>query len=121
PGYEPFRASGMAEDRDALVTILEEIPDPGRLRFALYLVFVVQDRIQQRTMNFNLPIVADEAKLAELVHEEADAGPGRADHFSQCFLADIGTDRLRASLLAKIRQQKQQSRQSFFAGIKELV
>ena len=55
----------MAEDRDALVMILEEIPDPGRLRFALDLGLIVQDRIQQRTMDFNLHIVVDEAKLAE--------------------------------------------------------
>jgi hypothetical protein len=81
-----------------------EIPDPGSL-FALDLGLIVQDRIQQRTMDFNLHIVVDEAKLAEFVHEEADAGPGRANHFGQGFQADIGNDRLRTTLLAKIRQQ----------------
>ena len=68
-----------------------EIPDPGSL-FALDLGLIVQDRIQQRTMDFNLHIVVDEAKLAEFVHEEADAGPGRADHFGQGFQADIGNE-----------------------------
>jgi hypothetical protein len=31
-------------------------------------------------------VVADEAKLAEPVHEEADAGSRRSNHFGQCFL-----------------------------------
>jgi hypothetical protein len=89
-------------------------PGPGPFswrrssRFALDLGFVVQDRIQQRTVDFNFSVVADEAKLAEFVHEEADAGSGRADHFGQGFLADIGNDGLRTPLLAEIRQQKQQ-------------
>ena len=94
----------MAKNRGALVMIPGDIPDPGSL-FALDLGLIVQDRIQQRTMDFNLHIVVDEAKLAEFVHEEADAGPGRADHFGQGFQADIGNDRLRTTLLAKIRQQ----------------
>ena len=42
---------------------------------------------------------ADEAELAESVHEEADAGSRRSNHFGQCFLADVRSDRLRAPLL----------------------
>ena len=40
---------------------------------------------------------------------------------AECFLADIRSDRLRAALLAEIRQQEQQARQPFFTGVEELV
>ena len=50
-----------------------------------------------------------------------DARPGRADHLGQGFLADVGNDRLRAALLAEIRQKKQKPRQPLFAGIEPLV
>jgi hypothetical protein len=33
----------------------------------------VQDRIEERMMHFDFSVVADEALLAELVHEETDA------------------------------------------------
>jgi hypothetical protein len=59
------------------------------LRVPVYLGLVVQNRIQQRIVNFNFSVVTDQAKLAEFVHEKAQAGPRRADHFSQCFLADV--------------------------------
>ena len=92
-----------------------------RFRIPVYLGLVVQDGIQQRVVNFDFSVVADEAKLAELVHEEAHARPGRTDHFSQCFLADVGADKLWAAILAKIRQQKQQASQPFLARVKELI
>ena len=38
----------------------------------VYLGFVAQNRVQKRAMNLDLSIVADEAELAELVHEEAN-------------------------------------------------
>src|SRR6476660_10031812 len=40
-------------------------------------------------MNLDLSVVADEAKLAEFVHEMADTGSGGADHLRQCFLTDV--------------------------------
>jgi 5-carboxymethyl-2-hydroxymuconate isomerase len=49
----------------------------------------MQNGIQQRIMNLDLSIVADESKFAEFVHEGADAGSGRSDHLCQRFLADI--------------------------------
>ena len=55
----------------------------------LYLGLLMQNGIQQRIMNLDLSIVADESKLAEFVHEGADAGSGRSDHLCQRSLADI--------------------------------
>ena len=40
-------------------------------------------------MNLDVSVVIDEAKLAKLVHEMADAGSGSADHLCQCFLTNI--------------------------------
>src|SRR5580692_10685615 len=49
---------------------------------------VVEDQVQQRGVDLDAAIVLDQAELAELVHEEADARARRADHLGQCFLAD---------------------------------
>lgn len=40
------------------------------LRVSVYLWLVVQNRVQQGTVDLDLPVVADEAKFAELVHEK---------------------------------------------------
>ena len=61
-------------------------------------------------MNLDIPVVADEAQLAKLVHEVADSGSGGAYHFRQCFLTDVGADRLRTAFLAEIREQQKQPR-----------
>jgi hypothetical protein len=42
---------------------------------------VVQDDIQQRTVDLQLAVVLDEAQLPESVHEKADSRTSRADHF----------------------------------------
>jgi hypothetical protein len=49
----------------------------------------MQNGIQQRIMNLDFSIVADESKFAEFVHEGADARSGRSNHLCQHFLADI--------------------------------
>jgi hypothetical protein len=72
----------------------------------------MQDRTQQRIVDLNVPIIADEAQPAKLVHEIADPGSRGPDHFSQCFLTDVHADRLRAAFLAEIREQQQQPRQA---------
>jgi hypothetical protein len=72
-------------------------------------------------VNLDIPVVADEAQLAKLVHEVADSGSRGAYHFRQCFLTDVGTDRLCAALIAKIREQQEQPCKSPFARIEELV
>ena len=63
--------------------------DFARWIIPLYLGLFTQNGVQQRIVNFYLSIVADESKFAEFVHEGADARSGRANHLSQCFLADI--------------------------------
>ena len=57
-------------------------------------------------MNLYLSIVADESKLAEFVHESADAGSGGTNHLSQRFLADVWGDRLRAPFFAEVGRNK---------------
>lgn len=47
----------------------------------LDLRLVVQYRIQQRVMDFDLTIVTDKSEFAEFIHEETHAGSCRADHF----------------------------------------
>ena len=53
---------------------------------------VAEDDIRQgavylQSIQFN--VVVDEAQVAELVHEKADAGARRADHLRQRVLADL--------------------------------
>jgi hypothetical protein len=50
-------------------------------------------------------IVLDKAELPELVHKEADAGPGRPYHFRERPLAYFRDDGFRPSLFAEVRQQ----------------
>ena len=50
---------------------------------------VVQNHIQQRFVDPDVTVVFNKAELAEAIHEEADPGPGRADHFRQGFLRDL--------------------------------
>src|SRR5690606_2940236 len=74
---------------------------------------VVQDNTEQRTVNFKMTIVINEAHVPELVHEMADARSRRADHLGKCLLTDLGDDRFRFALFAEIRQQQQKPRQPF--------
>jgi hypothetical protein len=55
-----------------------------RLRTTL----VVQDDIQQRTVDLQLAVVLDEAQFPESVHEKADSRGSCADHFRQSLLTD---------------------------------
>src|SRR5476649_1692444 len=68
-----------------------------------------------------MAVVTDESKLAEFVHESANAGSGGADHLRQCFLTDIHQNRLRAAFLSEMREQKEKARESSLARIKQLV
>ena len=61
--------------------------------------------MQQRRMDLDFSVVADEAELPEFVHEKAYARACRADHFSQRLLTDIRIDQRRIAFLAEIRQQ----------------
>jgi len=72
-------------------------------------------------MDFNFSVVTDEAELAEFVHEKADPGPCRADHFGQRFLTDMRIDGRRITFLTKVRQQKEKPREALFTRIEQLV
>ena len=64
----------------------------------------MQNRTQQRIVDLDMPIIVDEAQLAKLVHEIADAGSRGSDHLSQCFLTNVQTDRPGASALEGLRR-----------------
>src|SRR5689334_23022713 len=72
-------------------------------------------------MNFKVTVVTEKAHAPKLVHEEADARAGGTDHLRKRLLTYFRNDWLRPALLAEIGQQKKRTRQSFFAGIEQLV
>ena len=82
---------------------------------------LMQNRAQQRIVDLDVPIIADEAQPAKLVHEIANAGSRGPDHLCQCFLTNVRADRLRAAFLAEIGEQQQQSSKPPLARIEELV
>jgi hypothetical protein len=77
-----------------------------------YFRFLVQHRVQERAMNFDLPVIGYEAELAKLIHEKADTGTCCADHFRQRFLADVRRDGLWGTFLSEICQEKEKPRES---------
>jgi hypothetical protein len=68
-------------------------------------------------VNLYFPVAADEALFAKFVHKEADARPGRADHFRQCFLTEDNRGRFGAPLFAEIREKQKKASEPSFAGI----
>ena len=67
---------------------------------------IVKHYVEQRTVDLHSTgVVFDESELSEAVHEEADAGPGGADHFGERLLADLGNNRLRLVIFAEMRKQ----------------
>lgn len=50
----------------------------------------MEQDIHERIEDFQLAVVLDEAKFAETIHEEVDAGAGGSNHFGEDFLADLG-------------------------------
>ena len=72
---------------------------------------LVQNDIQQRTVNLDAAVVVNEAQFSKLVHEKTNAGPGRADHVRERFLADFRDQWLRFVILAKVRQEAEADEQ----------
>ena len=68
-------------------------------------------------MDFNCSVVADQAQLSKLVHEKTNARSRRADHISQRFLIDTRVNRRGVTLFSKIREQQEEPRETFLAGI----
>jgi hypothetical protein len=82
---------------------------------------VTQHHVQQGVVNLQDSVVLDEPKPAKFVHEMAYAGPRGADHLRERLLAYLRYDRLRLTLLPEVRHQEENSCQTFFARIEELV
>ena len=93
----------------------------SRLLVFFNLRLVAQDCVQQRAVNFNCSIVADEAAFSKLIHKETYARPGRTDHFSQRPLTQNNRDRMCDPLFAEIREKQEKPCESSFARIEELV
>ena len=81
----------------------------------------MQDDAQQPAVNRQAVGVIDEAELLEFHHKMADARARRANHLRQMFLINSGEDSFGSAFLAKMREQQQNSRQAFLAGIEKLV
>src|SRR3984893_8353178 len=84
-----------------------------QLSFNLWLI--VENYVQQGTVDFNAAVVVNKTQFPEFVHEKTHARSRRADHFRQCLLADLCYDGLRPPFLAKIRQKQKWPRQTFLA------
>src|ERR1700722_4847751 len=86
---------------------------------------IVQDYIEQGAVDlqsaFGAAGVVDEAQLAEPVHEEADAGSGCADHFSQSLLTDLGDYGFWNAVFAEMSEQQKDAGQPLFAGVEKLI
>jgi hypothetical protein len=72
--------------------------------------FIVENHVQQGTVDFNVAVVVNETQFPKLVHEKTHARACRADHFRQCLLADFRNDRLGPTFFAKIRQEQKDPR-----------
>ena len=72
-------------------------------------------------MDLDAAVVINEPQLAKAVHKEADAGTGGADHLCESFLSDGRKKFRRFSGLTVIGHQKEEPRQTLFAGIEELI
>ena len=83
--------------------------------------FIVQNHVQQGTVDFNVAVVINKTQFSKSVHEKAHARSRRSDHLRQCLLADFRYDWLRSTFLAKIRQKQKDPCQSFLARIEQLI
>ena len=82
---------------------------------------LVQNEIQQGTVDLDATVVVNEAQFSTFVHEKTHAGPGRADHLRERLLADVRDHRLRFVFLAKVRQQQEQAGKTFLTRIEQLI
>src|SRR5260370_36101398 len=65
---------------------------------------LVQNHVQQGTVDFNVAVAITKTQFPKSVHEKAYARSRRADHIRQSLLADFRYDWLRPTFLATIRQ-----------------
>ena len=88
----------------------------------------MQNGVQQRLVNsyfavvfHEAHVVIDEAQLAEFVHEEADAGSRRPDHFRKRHLAESDGNDRRAAFLPVVREKQEQAGEPFLTRIEKLI
>ena len=72
-------------------------------------------------MDLRAAVVVNKAQFPEPVHEEADPRAGRASHFRQHLLTDLGNDGFRYPFLGKMGEQQQDPGQPFFTRIEKLI
>jgi hypothetical protein len=82
---------------------------------ALDVRLLVQNHIQQRTMDFYAAVVIDKTQFSKFVHESTDARSRRADHLCECLLADFRQDRFGFAFLPKIREKQEGPCQALLA------
>ena len=70
---------------------------------------VVQDEIEEGTVNFQSPFVFNEAQFPKPIHEETDSRPGRADHVGQRLLADLRNEKVHVVAFIPIVGQRQKN------------
>jgi hypothetical protein len=83
---------------------------------------VVQDNTQEGIFDVDpAAVVLDKSQFPEFVHEKIDARPRCANHLSQHLLGYFGKCFLKFARRSEAREQEQSARQSFLAGVEELV
>src|SRR5471032_1213738 len=127
PPHAPSMLYGTPSENSSSASLHTNVPTTSPMLAMVYLAgirsraSIAQDDAQQRLVDFDVAVVADEAQLPELVHEQDDPGPRRADDLGQGFLADRRRDLLRPAVLAEVGEQKQRACQPLLAGIEQLV
>ena len=81
----------------------------------------MKDDAEERAIDLEAAVVFDEAKFPELVHEEVDTGPRRADHLGERFLRQLWQVALRRVRFAIAREQQQRTSEPLFARVEELI
>lgn len=87
-------------------------------REAIRLIF---EDLAQRAMDLDGAVVLDEAHPAELIHEEVDALPRSADHFSQTILADCLQNCRPLFRVLIVGQEKKNPGKPLFAGVEHVI
>ena len=72
-------------------------------------------------MDMDPTVVRDVAKLAEIVHELANAGPSRADHLRKLFLSDWRDHALRFSRRTELRHYEQCTSETLLTIVEQLI
>jgi len=62
----------------------------------------MEDDVEERSAHVQLAVVVNEARFAELIHEETDAGSCGADHVGQRVLTDLRNDHLRLAFFPEV-------------------